>query len=150
MAVGEPDYLLSRRPLPRCCTQAAALAREIANTDSGSRIQPWLSGPAATPTIGALSRWHQDDLYFVIKDNLHDDQIFLQGVDCGESQQASHSKDAFQVQLIIMGSLILVVIVITMIIINSRIASVSKSVTAMAVMALVDRGLLDLDSKVII
>ena len=82
------------------------------------------------------------------KDNLHDDQIFLQGVDCGESQQASHSKDAFQVQLIII--LILVVIVITMIIINSRIASVSKSVTAMAVMALVDRGLLDLDSKVII
>ena len=81
------------------------------------------------------------------KDNLHDDQIFLQGVDCGESQQASHSKDAFQVQLIIMGSLILV---ITMIIFNSRIASVSKSVTAMAVMALVDRGLLDLDSKVII
>ena len=52
--------------------------------------------------------------------------------------------------MIIMGSLILVVIVITVIIINSRIASVSKSVTAMAVMALVDRGLLDLDSKVII
>ena len=74
----------------------------------------------------------------------------MQGVDCGESQQAGHSKDAFQVQLIIMGSLILVVIVITMIIYNSRIASVSKSVTAMAVMALVDRGLLDLDSKVII
>ena len=46
--------------------------------------------------------------------------------------------------------IIILILVVTMIIINSRIASVSKSVTAMAVMALVDRGLLDLDSKVII
>ena len=117
-----------------------AVDRESSH-DCQDQRPPRLSVPCQGDTILVL---HD----FVIKDNLHDDQIFLQGVDCGESQQAGHSKDAFQVQLIII--LILVVIVITMIIINSRIASVSKSVTAMAVMALVDRGLLDLDSKVII